>query len=281
MKKKTKVLISISVGLLIILIVLLACKDILIKQGVKIGVKTALGLEMDIGKLKVGLLSSMIHIEDMKIYNPKGFGSESLADIPLIYVDYDLGSVIRGKIHCPEIEINIKEVAVVKNEQGELNLNKIKSIADKNAPDQAQEETAPPAEEKAGGKDKKELDMQIDKLVLTIGQVRFLEYQGQEKPKERTMMIGLDHEVFNDLNSIGEIVRVIVLKTVMTAGLKNIGLAVDKLSCGLESAAGLGLEGLNEAGEIVKKGTGELTEQAGKLKDKTKETLKKLNIFNK
>ncbi|MCK4423476.1 MAG: AsmA family protein [Candidatus Omnitrophica bacterium] len=261
MKKKTKILISIGVGLLIILIVLLACKDILIKQGVKIGVKTALGLEMDIGKLKVGLLSSMIHIEDMKIYNPKGFGPESLADIPLIYVDYDLGSVIRGKIHCPEIEINIKEVAVVKNEQGELNLNEIKSIADKSAPEQAQEETAPADKKKDDHK--KELEMQIDKLVLTIGQVRFLDYSNEEKPKERTMMIGLDHEVFNDLNSIGEIVRVIVLKTVMTAGLKNIGLAVDKLSCGLESAAG------------------ELTEQAGKLKDKTKETLKKLNIFNK
>ena len=114
-----------------------------------------------------------------------------------------------------------------------------------------------------------------------MGDVRFLDYTSKEKPKERKMVIGLDHEVFEDLNSIGEIVRVIVLKTVMTAGLKNIGLAVDKIGDGLESVAGLGLEGLKEAGQIAEKGAGELTEQAGKLKDKTKETLKKLNIFGK
>ena len=53
MKKKTKILMIIGIGFLVILIVLLACKDILIKQGVKVGVKTALGMEMDIGELKV------------------------------------------------------------------------------------------------------------------------------------------------------------------------------------------------------------------------------------
>ena len=113
-------------------------------------------------------------------------------------------------------------------------------------------------------------------------------YTAEESACHFLETIGLDHEVFENLNSVAEIVRVIVLKTVMTAGLKNIGLAVDKVGQGLESVAGLGLKTLTEKTEVLEKGAGELVEQAGKikqeadkLKEQTEKVFKKLNIFKK
>ena len=111
-------------------------RNALIKHGAKAAVKAALGLEIDIEDLDVGLFTSQVRIQGLRVSNPPGFGDAPLAVIPLIYVDYEAGSLFGPKPHFSEIAVEVSEVSVVKDAGGALNLNRIradvaKAIADR------------------------------------------------------------------------------------------------------------------------------------------------------
>ncbi len=112
MKKILKLL-----GLLVVilLIVLLIGKNFIAKKAVTGGVKAVTGIEMDIDSMDVGILNTLVGINEMKLYNPTEFSDRVMIDIPEIYVDYDLSAFIKGTAHLTEVRINLKELTVVKD----------------------------------------------------------------------------------------------------------------------------------------------------------------------
>lgn len=261
-------------GIVLILLVVLLSLDLMIKSGVELGVRRSLGLELKIDNLDVSLLDTAIRIEGMTLGNPDGFEGESLAKIPLIHVDYELGPLFSNKMHCSVIELNVEEVAVIMNKNGEVNLNRLKAIID----EMCNEQPGTKSEEKP--KEEAAYEIKVDKLYLTLGSVRFMDLA---KGKERNFDLGLNREEFTDLQSVEEIVKVVVVRTVTAAGLANTGVAVDKLTGGLKNVGGKGMETIKSAGEALKsirakvEETGsKLKETGSKLKEKTKGFFKKL-----
>ena len=122
--------------------------------------------DTEIEKLKVGLFKSTICMEGVTIYNPREFERESLAKLPLVYVDYELGPLLRHRLYCSQIDVSVNEVTIVRNKDGEVNLSRLKAIAS------GKEEDSIPGQEQ----ERKQIDMKIDKLRLTIKQVRFADY---------------------------------------------------------------------------------------------------------
>ncbi len=253
-----------GISLAVLLGALLLGRNLLIKQGAKAAVKAAVGLDMDIADLDVGLFASRVRIEGLTVHNPEGFGEAPLAKVPVIYVDYEAGSLLGDKPRFTEIEVNVAEVSVVKNSVGELNLNRIRAIASQ----------GPKPSEKPKETDKK-IEMQIDRLTVTVGRVRYLELDASGNiRKELDYSIGVDHEVFEDLRSPEEIVRLVVLRAMGAAGLKGLGLSIESLaSAGLDHVKGKGMKALESIGEGLKSGAGKAGDAAKGLFERVKEKL--------
>ena len=251
-----------ALGFLLLVAAVLLGRNLLIKQGARAALKAALGLALAIDSLDVGLFRSTIRIEGLAVSNPAGFGDAPLARVPLIFVDYDLGSLLGGKPHFRAIEVDVAEVSVVKNAGGELNLNRIRAVASKGG-EKPQEASKP-------------VEMRIDRLTLTIGKVRYLELDGAGATrKESDFQVGVDHEVFEDLRGPDEVVRLVVLRTVKAAGLKGLGLCMENLaSAGLEHVKGKGMEALDAVGEGLKNGAGKVGDAARGLFDGLRKQLK-------
>lgn len=268
--KFKKVFLWLGIVAVAVVVASLLGRNLLIKQGLQSGVKKSLGMELAISEINVGLFRTDIRVEGLRIYNPEGFEGELLADLPLIFVDYELGPMLKDKVHLSEVELNINEIVVVRNKKGEVNLNRLKPISagtGKTPTKEAPEE---------------EWEMQIDRLILTINSVKFVDYFLRQEPLTLEIPIGVDHEVFEDLNSIDEIVEVVVLRAIVYAGLTDIGIRVEDLAVGLEDVRGEGMRRLEELAEKGAKAVEEASEEAkarlDEAEEKAEEFLEKLRV---
>jgi len=268
--KFKKVFLWLGIVAVAVVVASLLGRSLLIKQGLQSGVKKSLGMELTIREINVGLFRTDIRVEGLKIYNPEGFEGELLADLPLIFVDYELGPMLKDKVHLHEVELNINEIVVVRNKNGEVNLNRLKPIS----AGTGKAPTKRPPEE--------EWEMKIDRLILTINSVKFVDYFLREEPLTIEIPIGVDHEVFEDLNSVDEIVQVVALRTIMAAGLTNIGIGVEDLAAGLEDVRGEGMRRLEEitekASEAVEEVDQEVKARLDEAEEKVEEFLEKLRV---
>ena len=75
----------------------------------------------------------------------------------------------------------------------------------------------------------------------------------------------MDREEFENLTSVNQIVRVIVVRVITKSGLKNIGVAVGALANGLKNVGGETGEILKDVGKDLKEGVGNAGEGIRKL----------------
>ena len=120
MKRK---IITIPAIVFVVLIALFFGKNILIKTSVTAGVKAMTGLKLSIRSMNIGVFKTLIGINELKLHNPSGFEDDIMMDLPETYVDYNLGTFMAGKMHFEEVRLNLKEFLVVKNADGQLNLD--------------------------------------------------------------------------------------------------------------------------------------------------------------
>jgi uncharacterized protein involved in outer membrane biogenesis len=123
---------GIVIGIIVVIIVLfLIFKNVLIKTAVEQGTKRVTGLELIIGDMDVGLLTSKVDITDMQLLNPIGFPEKIMVDIPEFFVDVELASFFKKRAHVQTLTLNLKELIVVRNKDSILNLSVLKSVSEK------------------------------------------------------------------------------------------------------------------------------------------------------
>jgi uncharacterized protein involved in outer membrane biogenesis len=229
-----------------VIFVLLLAKDMIIKTSVEKGVELVTGLKLSIRSLSVGIFSPVAAIKDLKLFNPSGFMDKTMIDMPEIYVKYDLGAIIGGKIHLPEVRLALKEFLVVKNSQGELNLDALKTV-------QAQKEGKSPTQKTSG----KAPDIKIDRLALNIGKVIYKDYSKGVSPQVKEFNINLN-EVYTNVDNPYTLASLIVVKALLgtpIAALANFDLKGLKGSVG-DAMADAQKIAVDAVGEASKTATG-------------------------
>jgi len=181
-----KKIVIIVVAVVIAIFVLSFVKDAVAKVSVEKGTQLVTGLRLTTKSLKVGIINTRLAINQLRLFNPEGYRDEVMLDMPEIYVDYSLIDFIKGKLHVEEMRIDMKEFTVVKNENGELNLDSLKVV-------QAQKEGKKPQEKEKT----KPLKMQIDVLSLKIGKVIYKDYSKKKGPSVREFELNLDEKYEN------------------------------------------------------------------------------------
>lgn len=247
------------VVILLLVFILSAAKDMLIKSVVQRGVHMVTGLRLSMGSFKVGLFNNTVSIRDLKLFNPKGYAQRLMLEMPEIYIDCNWPAFFKRKVYVENLRINLKKFTVVKNEDGQLNLDALKVV-------KAQKEGKRPEEKE----EKKMPPLQIDSLDLKIGKVTYMDFS-KIAVSVREFDINLN-ERYENIDSPYKLVSLIVVRALMNtsiAALTNFDLR------GLEGTVSDTLSSVKKiAAESVEKAQKTFEETAQKAQQAAEETRK-------
>src|ERR1035441_9813909 len=165
-----KLLWKILAGLVVLLVVIFLARNFIARVSVEYGAKKITGFPLKIGSVDVGLFSSKVDVRNLTLMNPPEFQEKMFVDMPELYIDYRLGSMLSGAPHFNDMLINIKQLVVVKTDKGDSNAMKLKGVV-------------------FSGKSSSKYT--IDKLRIHIGTVTVKDYS-RPKPTERNISLNID-----------------------------------------------------------------------------------------
>ena len=208
------------VGLIVVVVVLVAlgmAKDVVIRGVVQTMGSQIVGAPIKVGHFSSSIVFQKVHIKRLRLYNPPGYPSEPMLDIPEIRVDADLFSLMKGKLHFPLVIFDLKEVVIIKDRAGELNVNALKVSRQK------------PEAEKTRSDDKTQksksspMPMRIDVMKLNMERVIFKDYTKGDQPVVQVFELNLKDKIFKDIQSPEQLASVIMINALGPAGLQSAG----------------------------------------------------------
>ncbi len=205
LKEKTRKLLIILGGVLISLLVLAMAKDFIIKSVISAVATHLTGARIGMRAFSFGIFRQSIRIRDFRMYNPKGFPKGVLVELPRVNVDYDFVSLIKGKAHLKLLEVDLKEIVLVINEEGRLNVDSLKIAQHKDT-----YKTKP----------KKPLKIQIDLLNLNIGKIVSKDYSAGPEPQVKAYDINIKKS-YRNITSVEHLAVLILTEPMKEAGIKG------------------------------------------------------------
>ena len=226
---------------LVLLIFILAVifdfgKDYIGKSLVEKGIKSFTSLDVKIDDFDVGITGTTIGMSGCTIYNPNNFFDRVMIDVPDIYVDYDLKSILADKIHIREARIYLKDFIIVRNSYGEVNVEYLRTAIRNSHEEKVVRRTSSADEpgnrrevKTVSSKIKSKKDVKIDNLELKIGRVVYKDYTAGEVPRVLEFRLNL-RERFKDIDSGEELVKIITSRALADSAIQAIAnLDIDKL----------------------------------------------------
>ncbi|MBF0485314.1 MAG: hypothetical protein HQL16_02245 [Candidatus Omnitrophica bacterium] len=187
-------------------------KDQIIKTAVVIAAKEVVGAEVTIDHFSLSVFKQSVRIKGFKMYNPPGFLDEVMMDIPEIAVNCDVPALVKGELHLPYLRINLKELRVIKNKEGKLNVNALK-IAEKKDAARAKDEK------------KKEIKMRLDLVSLNIGSVVMKDYTvSGATPSVKVFNINVKDRRYKNVTDAGQLASLVMLEALKPTAIQGVGI---------------------------------------------------------
>lgn len=170
-------------------VALVLFKDAILEEITEQRLAARTGLEIRIDRLEVALLSPAITIEGFRIYNPAEFGGTPFLDFHELHVEYDRARLARGELELRLLRIDLDELSLVRDRQGQWNFQEISRRI---------KEHTPPDERFT-------LDFAgIDILNLSVGRVKRVDLAAPDNVQ--VFRADLRDELFTDLRAPGDYV---------------------------------------------------------------------------
>lgn len=221
-----KLLVRIGLALALLLVMLFFARNFIARKSVEVGAEKMTGFPLTIGSVNVALFSSKLDVRDIKLQNPPEFSERTFVEIPQLYIDYRLGSMLGGTPHINDMLVDIKKLVIVKNDKGESNAMKLKGVLSSGE-----------------GSTK----YRIDQLRIHVGTVTTVDRTGKAKDIPLNVKA-----TYNNITDSTDISRLVLLTVMSQVRLPDIGIKTEDLKKGLEgvtSVAGETLKGAAEAGK--------------------------------
>ncbi|MEW5758428.1 MAG: hypothetical protein AB1755_03030 [Candidatus Omnitrophota bacterium] len=123
-----KIIFKVIIIFVLIIFFLNITKNIFFSALVSGAIKNTTGLGVSFENFNSYPFLGKLDIENAFIFNPQDFPDEVMAYFPKISVDFNPGSIFKDKLHFREFTIYLKEFTVVRNKNGKLNIDSIKSV---------------------------------------------------------------------------------------------------------------------------------------------------------
>ncbi len=180
-------------------------RDQIIKSAITVVATQVVGAPVHIDGFSLGIFKQSVKISGFKIYNPRGFSRSILVDLPKISVIYDLGALFKQKLHLVNAEIELKEMNLEKNSQGQLNVDELKVVK------QGKEQQA---------KSSKQMPMRLDLVKLGIGRIILKDYSAQKEASVKVYDINI-HKSYKNITSVQQLAALILAEPMKSAGIEG------------------------------------------------------------
>ena len=202
--------------------------------------KTGFSVKLD--SLAVNPFTAKVHLRGLVLRNPSGWTESAFVDLREFRADADLIPLLRGKLMADEVAVDVAQVTLVRNKQGELNAVVFKdALVGEKQPESA---PAPKSKDSAAKN-----EFLIRRLHLKFDRLVYADHSGRS-PSVKTYDLRIDREM-RDVDSF----------TALVSPFKGAALGVvsDALGGMFTGAAGL----LQNAQGLLKEG-GEFLKDTGK-----------------
>jgi hypothetical protein len=203
-------LIKVLLIAVVVLFVLSAAKNFLIKTAIELTAPRIIGAKLEIGSFSLGLLSQKIHIRNMKLYNPPGYPQEVFLNVPEIGVEADIGELMKGRMHFPMVIFNLEQMIIYKDKAGKLNIDSLKIIEEQKAANK--------------GKPSKMPVFKIDVLKLNIGKVIMEDYSHAPPVVVEAYDVNVKDKTLKNVDGIPKLVAAILVEAVKPTAIRSAGL---------------------------------------------------------
>ncbi len=193
-------IIKILVGLLVVFFVLSAVKNTIAQSVLTGALSKAAHVPVKIGSTSVRFLSSSINIRNLRLNNPKGFPEKLMLQADRIFIDFDPSALFKGIAHFEDVKLDLKEVIVIKNRDGRLNVNALK-------PTEQEKER-----QKRTKSEDKPTKLQIDHMTLSIGRVVFKDYSQGGEPQVQVFNVNIQQREFRNIDNPSAVVNLIMFE---------------------------------------------------------------------
>jgi len=196
------------IALAIVVISILAAgilKDRVIKSIITVVATEVTGAPVHIDGFSLGIFNQTVRISGFKMYNPKGFPKGILVHLSKIDIIYDLRALLKKNLRLASAEIELKEMGLIKNEEGKLNVNELKVVKQG---------------EKKEGRPPEQMPMQIDTLKLGIGKIVSKDYSPRKGPVVYVYDVNI-HKSYKNITSVQELAVLIMIEPMKSAGIQT------------------------------------------------------------
>ena len=182
-------------------IVLLLSYNSILRVTIERQIRAQTGMDVEIGSLKIGLISPTAEIRNLKIHNSRDFGGTPFLDIPEIYVEYDRLALAEHKIHLTLMRFNLGELDIVKNEAGQTNIFSLGVTL----PDKKSSGAAAAEFKKQTGFEFKSIDV----LNVSVSTAKYIDLKDQRN--NRAQKIDIQNQVIKNVTSGADLAGLAVL----------------------------------------------------------------------
>ena len=218
-------------------------KDLIVKAILEKTVEGLSGLKISIGSIDVGVLNTSVRVKDLTIFNPASFPDKVMARINHLYVNYDITSGFRREIHIKDMIFDVGLVNVVKNSNGENNLNSLKVV-------KALEDIDKGKSAKNGMP-----HIKIDRLRLKGDKVTYKNYTQAPYPAVTEFACRVDERYENITNPYQLVSLIVSRSLIKTSPSTIIGFDLTPLQNQFQGAMSQGIEALKNTYECLLKKT--------------------------
>lgn len=201
----------------------------LARHAVQTAVKQVTGFPLTIASVNLDLFRSHLDVRGVRLENPSDFPDRLFVEMPHLYVDYTLGSLLTGRNHVREMQIHIDHLVLVKNAKGESNVQRLRGITSSDSPSRA--------------------TYRLDQLRVRVGKVTIKDYT-RARPTERTLTLNLDR-TYRNITDQTSITRLVLMTMLGPIPLPEFGIRPAELSRGLESVTDAAGKALGTAAETL------------------------------
>ncbi len=219
MKKVIILPTSIVLGLIFFVVILTTVKNRIIKSAIEITSKQIMGVDTDIDQFSLSIMKQSVSIKGLRLYQPESFPEGIFIDITEINTSCKVSSLLSKNIHIPKLVLNLKEVILIKDKSGNLNVDALRIALDKES--------------------RTKIAFQIDEMILTVDKVIYKQYGQDDKPVIKAFDIGIKDKKYENITSpeqlAGKIIGTVLAPMATKAGLKSTAIY------GIAAVTGIGM----------------------------------------
>jgi len=191
-------------------VVLILCKDIIIRNLTERRITAQTGLYVRIDHLHVGFTEPVISMQGFKLYNRPEYGGGLLLHLKALHIEYDPEALQSGELHLDLFRLDLEELNIVRNAAGRTNITDFI--------ERAGTEGREALSRKLPGKDFGFTG--IDQLDLSLGRVRFTDLRDPRRNREA--YFGVKNLEIKNIRDEGDLYGVAAI-VLLRSGLVSLG----------------------------------------------------------